>query len=205
MKITRISPTRNGKRFNIYLDYQYSFTVGPNTIAKYLLFEGKNLEDIEVIKNYDFEDRFFLRIIDLVSRRPRSKKEIYDYLKRKIGKRYKSNFADKLISKLEKKKYINDYDFAFWWIENRLSFKPRSKNLLILELKKKGIDKDIIDEVLNNSKITKEQELEFAEILLAKKLHYRKLNSDNKKKYVSFLARKGFSFDIINKIIKKYQ
>ncbi len=133
-----------------------------------------------------------------LSFRPRSIKEIKDYLTRK-------NFMEKTIEptmeKLIELKFLNDEEFAKMWIEERQRIKGKSKFALKLELLNKGLDKDLIEQLLKIA----ENDFETAKALFEKKKYKLKGLSklEFKKKMSGLLLRRGFSFEIINKLLKE--
>lgn len=134
-----------------------------------------------------------------LSFRPRSIKEVEDYLKRK-----KAIDVDtkKIIEKLKSQKFLDDEEFARWWIESRTKARPRSSRLIKLELKQKGIDKELIDSIFENStEVVSDFEKAYA---LALKKAPKLKNLDRKKAYEKlgrFLASRGFNWDTIKEVI----
>ncbi|GAI78056.1 unnamed protein product, partial [marine sediment metagenome] len=106
-----------------------------------------------------------------------------------------------ILKKLKKLKLFDDYKFALWWIDQRLSFSPKGKRLLRLELMQKGIEKEIIDRVLltiNNQQLA----ISAKEIIGKKMKLYQHLPPARlKQRLFSHLARRGFDFSIIKKVI----
>lgn len=116
--------------------------------------------------------------------RPRSKKEIEDFLRKKTSDQ---TLINQTVEKLEQLKLINDVEFANWVIESRSRSRPRGTRLLVQELKHKGIDIAVnIDEVD-----------------LAKKAIASKKNIKSRDQAIRFLQYRGFSWDAIAQAIKK--
>jgi regulatory protein len=150
-----------------------------------------------------------------LSYRPRSEKEVRDYLKEKIKSQITNpksqdsilenesrETIEKVIAKLKDYKFIDDEAFTKWFIEQRTKIKPRSSKFIEYELKRKGISEDIIEEV-HGKWFMVHSDLDIA-LELAKKRLPRLENEEPQKKYekmVRFLASKGFSYDIIKKCI----
>ena len=63
-----------------------------------------------------------------------------------------------VLEKLRQKKYLDDYAFSAWWIENRSQFRPRGKRALEQELYQKGIKAPVIKQVLLNEFPTEKEE-----------------------------------------------
>lgn len=208
MQVTSISLTKNKKRYNIFVDEQFALSIGPNILTKHNIYKGKSVSEKELVdlKNKDFEDRYYQKILSLILRRPRSEFEIIQYLRRKLEDNFDARKIHKIIRKLKKQKHIDDKKFAKWWINNRKSFKPRGKHAIISELKRKRVSNSIIKEAFEESRFSTKIETKLAKKILGKRLKskdIKKLSFNEINKLKAFLARKGFSFDIINKILKK--
>ncbi|MBI2621917.1 MAG: RecX family transcriptional regulator [Candidatus Levybacteria bacterium] len=146
-------------------------------------------------------DRYYNLSLRFLSYRPRSEKEIKDYLKKK---KIDENIQAQIIEKLKSYNFINDEDFVKFWIEQRTKFKHKPIRVIEFELRQKGINRDLINEVLLSFEQTKTVDLESARRLAAKKLDfYRGLDSQKRReKVMSFLLRKGFNYDIVKKVLK---
>lgn len=140
-------------------------------------------------KNYN-------RALRFLSFRPRSKKEIFDYfLKKEVDKK----LVEEIIQKLEKEKFVNDDEFAKWFIESRVTNRPKSHRVIKMELKHKGIDVDKIEALLANTT---------DDAVLAKKLVEKKLRAmknvpieKKKERLVRYLSTRGFDWSTIRGVI----
>ncbi len=147
---------------------------------------------------------------NFLSIRIRSEKEIRDYLQKKISDpknkiQLNPSLIDLIIDKLKEQKFLDDREFVRAWIENRNKIKPKSLKLLKLELVRKGVDKQLIEDVLQNPDFEIITDLEKA-LMLGKKRMARYKNEDPKKaleKLTRFLASKGFDWDTIKKVIDR--
>ncbi len=156
--------------------------------------------------------KFYNKALKFLSYRPRSEKEIRDNLK---GKRYKKHgtsgteindsVIEQIINKLKEQKFLNDEEFAKWWIESRLNYKPRALRLIKIELKQKGISDDIIESLIHDSESLIHNDLEMAKRLAEKKIkRYKDLpKQEIYQKLGRFLSSKGFSWDTIKKAIEE--
>ena len=212
-KVTEVSrQKKNSKRFNVFLDGQFAFGADEDLVVSFRLIPGKVIDSLDLEKIlFEAEvGKLMDRIYGLLGRRGRSEKEIRDYLrqlsfKRKIkgGEEISDLIIGKVIEKLVEKRLINDYQFAYDWVESR--GKSRGKNILKAELYKKGIDREVIDQVLDELEDPKKEEI-LVESLINKKISsWKNLNDlEFKKKAFSYLGRRGFSFDLISETIEKY-
>jgi regulatory protein len=137
-------------------------------------------------------------IFTLLSYRLRSS---YELKQRLLQKGYRQEKIDEAINYLLAAGYLNDEDFAYKWIKDRLKHKPRGRNLLIKELKSKGIGDDIIEKVLNDL-LAPEIELELGLSLALKWLNSREKDINKLKRY---LYNKGFPLSLINKIVNSLE
>ncbi|MDZ7587243.1 MAG: regulatory protein RecX [Patescibacteria group bacterium] len=90
-------------------------------------------------------DYLTARALRLLSFRPRSIQEIKQRLTKTNAD---TQTINRVIANLIEKNLLNDQEFAAWWVEQRVSFRPRGNFALTQELMQKGISQDIIDTVL---------------------------------------------------------
>lgn len=201
LQITRIKAQKNQKRVNIYLEGKFAFGLDADNFLKSGLKVGKELSEKQV-EDLVFKNEFqklLNKTLRLISHRPRSEKEIADYLKRKKSL---PNISVRVIERLKELGQLDDYAFASWWIEQRSTFRPRGKFGLTMELRQKGIDKEIAEKVINE----KVDEPSLAKKLAQKKFKfYKNLPREERYQKISaFLARRGFSWEIIKKVVVKF-
>ena len=213
MKITSIQQQKkNPERVSIFLDDKFAFGLDSKFLVDFDLFKDKELgeQDIGKIVRKDLGEKIKSRVLNLIARRPRSEKEIRDYIERKFyeGKfdvedQYRENLVESVIEPLKEYKYVDDEAFARWYVNNRVEFKPRGKRVLKVELKLKGISDDIISTVLS---FEDGAELEMANRLAEKKLRTlsRLDESKQREKLIAFLQRKGFGWDVISSVTVSY-
>ena len=132
--------------------------------------------------------------------RPRSEHEISLWFKRK---NISTIMSSQVFNRLKNLGLVNDKAFSEWWIDQRVTFRPKGRKALFFELRQKGVARDTIESVLKNVEVPSETAL--AAELVAKKLsRFKDLpEEERKKKLVRFLARRGFSWDIIKQTLAK--
>lgn len=132
-----------------------------------------------------------------LSFRVRSTKEIRDYLARK---NFIEATIDAVVEKLNELKFLNDEEFAKAWIESRQKNKGKSKFVLKNELRLKGLNNELIEQVLKEA----QEDFETAGILFERKKDKMKGLSPEefKKKMGSFLQRRGYSWNIIGRLLE---
>jgi regulatory protein len=126
-----------------------------------------------------------------LSYRPRSEAEIRQWLRRRD---FASEVAEEAIARLREQNLCDDFAFAQFWKDNRLSFRPKSKRLIKKELRDKKVASEIIEQVT--------QDIDDEEI--AHKLGSSRLPAlahldypDFYRRLSGYLAYRGFSYQVI--------
>lgn len=197
-KITDIKQAiRNENRVNIFVDDEYSFSLDIAQLVDFKLKIGTNLsgEEIEKYKKESTLGKVYQRTLEWVLTRPRSVCETKDYLKKKqCEKDLLDEEISTILEKLQHKKYIDDREFAKYYVENRFTKKGISKKRLKLELMKKGISGSIINEVFDLNMRNDEEEI--------KKIITKKRNRYDDEKLINYLVRQGFDFELVRNLVQ---
>ena len=207
MKITALSAqVRNPDRVNISIDGVYRLSLDISQITDLGVKVGRELDESELTE-LETESKFgkvYGRALEYSLSRPHSVREMRDYLYRKTrAQKYKTRqgeikehegyspaLADRVLEKLQHKRYVDDEQFARWWIENRNQTKGTSLRKLTAELRAKGVASDIIEQAMGDSARTDENEL--TKIIAKKRMKYA-----DDQKLMQYLARQGFGYDDI--------
>ena len=203
---------RDKNRVNIYIDDKFFCSLDISQVVDLHLKIGRELsgEDLDQLKRASDFGKFYARALEYALMRPRSSKEISDYLKKKTldrkvrvknrkngeystqeKKGYDASLIPLVFSRLEERGYINDRRFAELWVENRNVSKGTSVKKLRLELQQKGISSKIIDEVLAESGRSEIEELR--KIIARKAQKY-----PDEQKLIQYLLRQGFNYSDIS-------
>lgn len=208
-QITSIEPQKKKKgRFNVFLDGQFAFGIDENTLVKNLLKVGQILtkNQVERLVKETILGKLTDQALRFLSIRPRSEKEVVDYLVQKIARREnikyqeakQSPLIDTVIVKLKRYKYLDDRQFAKWLVNSRIKLGPRGLFLIKQELIHKGISKENIESVL----IGYPDQRVLAQRAIEKKLKkwHGLSRIDLKKKIYTYLAGRGFDFETIKQV-----
>jgi len=227
MKITDIQiQKKNPNRVNIFLDGQFAFGLSADVRFEENLEIGQEISDKKIgeLIEKDQVERLVNKSLKFLSFRPRSEKELRDHLlwgskpteiKSEIEKAAWQQSIEKVIAKLRQFGQVDDAAFASWWVEQRLKFKPMATNLIKRELLAKGVDKEVIEEVMEGTPLRptsheasrgfagQANEEDLATRAAAKKISsYKNLEpKDFRIKMGQYLARKGFGWEIIKKVV----
>ncbi|KKT33567.1 MAG: Regulatory protein RecX [Candidatus Woesebacteria bacterium GW2011_GWB1_44_11] len=191
--ITSIKQQKNKNRVNVYLDDKFGFGIDLDNFVLLHLKVDQELtekEIEEIVKKSEFQKTYDKLL---------SEREITGYFRRK---KVHESLHKKLLGKLKHLELIDDEKFAKWWVEQRQAFKPKPKRILNQELRIKGVDKEIIEEVLGGQEVDEEK---MAKELLEKKA-YKWKNLEPRiarQKMSQYLAGKGFGWDVVEKVTPK--
>ncbi len=208
MKITSISAqAKNPDRVNVSVDGKYRFSLDISQVVDLGVKVGKEYSEAELVE-FETESQFgklYGQALEYCLMRPHSSREVRDYLWRKTRTtKYKNRkgelkeregvsqgVADRIFNRLVERSYVNDEQFARWWIENRNVRKGTSLRKLEAELRAKGVDPKIIQAELQNS--SRDERSELQKVLDKKRNRY-----DDTQKLKQYLMRQGFSYEAIN-------
>jgi regulatory protein len=195
--ISAVKPQKFKKRVNIYLDGKFAFGLDLESFVRFGLKVGGELSEervTEITKKAEFQ-KTLDRLLMFATLRPRSEKEINDWM---IRKKVNENIKESLVDRIRNLELLDDRKFARWWVDQRVTFKSKSLRDLDYELRNKGITKDIITEILAETEV---DELGSAKKLIEKNNYKwsRFSGSIARQKMRIFLARKGFTWDVIKR------
>lgn len=208
MKVTAITAQQRDKnRVNVMIDGKYRFSLDISQLVDLGIKVGRDYTDSEVaeLENESQFGKVYNRALEYCLTRPHSSKEVRDYLYRKtrdvrtstgaIKKGISPELTTRVFDRLANRGYIDDEKFAKFWIENRQLRKGISRRKLQAELRAKGVEGVITENILADSE--RDDVHELRKIIAKKQTRY-----DNELKLVQYLARQGFSYDDIKTALK---
>jgi regulatory protein len=150
-----------------------------------------------VLKSKDAAAQAMDSALRFLAARPRS---IVEIRRRLAQKDIEEAVVDEVIERLTALNYVDDLEFARFWVRNREEFNPRGTMALRYELRQKGLADSIIDEALaeldpNDSAYRAAQ----------KKLRSLrgKEPEEQRNKLGAFLSRRGFSFEVARSVVDR--
>jgi regulatory protein len=144
--ITRlVYQKRNKNRVSIFIDDNYAFSLSEILASSLQLGQSLNDDEIAHLRALDHRQSAMDKALRLLARRPRSRYEIDNALKQ-AG--YADEIRESVIARLFEMDYLDDLEFARWWVDNRSEFNPRSIRALRQELYQKGVSDAVISETL---------------------------------------------------------
>ncbi len=191
-KITALQPQkRDPQRVNIHLDGEYA--CGLARIVAAWLKVGQELSDEKIasLQAEDARERAYQQALLFLSYRARSESEIRQNLRKH---EIPEEVIEQTLERLRENRLADDDKFARAWVENRNTFRPRSRRALSVELRQKGLSDEAAQSALAG---LDEEALAYeAGLKKARRLQVLEWN-EFRKKLSEFLARRGFPYSVI--------
>ena len=197
-KITAIEvQKRDPNRVNIHLDGEYAFGLARITAAWLKVGLEIDQQKMENLQADDARERAYQQALLYLSYRARSEEEIRKNLRKH---EVPEAIIEETLKRLRANRLADDGQFAQIWVENRSTFRPRSRRALTIELKQKGLEEPAIRSALEA--VDDEAMAYEAAFKRIRKLEGKEW-SDFRKKLSEFLARRGFSYSVIAPVVTK--
>ena len=199
-KITALRAGRGrNKRVNVVLDGKFAFSLEAEVAVKERLQVGQELSDtqIEALTGSDRFHRCRDAAVRYLGYRPRSESETRERLHRRG---FDGDSVEAVIAKLREQGLLDEVAFAQFWKDNRESFSPRSQWLTKLELRRKGVAGDIINQVVEA--IDDEDSAYRAALGKARRLPLSDYQGF-RRRLGGYLRRRGFDYGVINHTIER--
>lgn len=185
-------------RVNVYLDGAYALALPALEAAR--LRVGQHLDDAEIarLQALDLRQKAYDRALRFLSYRPRSAAE----LRRHLGEaEIDPDTIEETLARLAEQGYLDDAEFAQFWIENRQRFRPKGAQALRQELRQRGLDNETIagaleglDAAEDAYQAAKSRAQRLAALAQADPAGFRRKLGD-------FLLRRGFSYDVVKEVV----
>jgi regulatory protein len=199
--ITRLAfQKRTDERVNVYLDGEYALALPAIEAAR--LKVGQKLTDAEIaaLRATDATAKAYDRAVQFLGVRPRSSAEVRRRLERA---EVDEETIEAVIARLMDQGYLDDAEFARYWVENRQLFRPKGEQALRQELRQAGVDNEIIQQSLEGLDTS-----EAAYAAARPKAERLKMLAQEdpqafKQKLGNFLLRRGFNYAIVREITNR--
>lgn len=198
LKIENISYNDKKSLFEITVEDE-KFLVSYEELEEYKFSVGMDIsfdiyKELSVLSNKNLG---FCLALKYTSSRLISSHKLRDYLR---GKDIDEDSINMIIDELEENGIINDKLYLEYYISDKMNLNLWSKKQIYFELLKIGFKGNEVDIFLED--YTRADEVKvIKETIESKKLISRK----GKDKTISYLARKGFNYDLINSVLYEYE
>ncbi len=200
MNVTKVEKKRN--KVTVYFDNKDYLVIPYELFLKNTLFVDDVLSEDEIEKLKEKVEIYKIKQSSFVylSGRNHSKYELKLKLLKKL---YNKHLVELVLSDLQRLNYLDDREFAKQYFNSKLK-KKKGIKLIKLELSKKGVNRNIIEEI-SAEFIDDPRMRESAKYLSEKKLKVlQRKNQTNlqiKQKLFQFLLNKGFTTEIVKESI----
>ena len=196
---------RNKERVNLFLDGEYAFPLPAVEAAQLSIGQQLTEQAIEALKAVDLRSRGYNRSLRFLAVRPRSQLEVRRNLQAyrpRDGRRLSASQIASIIASLKERQYLDDREFARFWVEQRNQFRPVAPRALRYELRQKGVDDSVAQAVIDEL-----SDASSACETAARSRLYRWREETNparfRSKMGSFLQRRGFDWEVARDVIDR--
>ena len=196
---------RDTERVNLFLDGAYAFPLPAVDAAQLKIGQQLSDQEIEDLKAADLRSRGYNRALRFLAVRPRSQAEVRRNLQAfrpRDGRCLSETQIELIIAKLHEQQYLDDREFARFWVEQRNRFRPVAPRALQYELRQKGVNDSVAQELINEL-----SDAASACEAAARSRLYRWQEETNpklfRKKMGGFLQRRGFDWDVTQDVIDR--
>lgn len=191
-------------RVNVFIDGDFAIGISLYVMQDEQLHKGKVLSqgDWDRLEQAERGSRAWNAALRLLEVRPRTEHEIRDRLRRK---EFLPEQIDKVVVRLRELELLDDAQFARLWVANRQNLNPRGAQALRQELRAKGVDRAVADDVIANSTDAESEQAACADV--ARKALHKYANAPDwqtfQRKLGGYLQRRGFRFETMKPILSE--
>ena len=192
MKITTIKQqVKNPERVSVFVDGRYEFSLSLDELLQQKLKNGYELDkaDIRRLKKISVDGKLRIRAMEWLLNRPHSTREFRNYLYRKKAE---PELIETFIKDFSSRGYLDDRNFGVWFIELQKR-RAKSDRALRVELFKKGLSRELVDELLSAEPDDEAERLKLMIEKKAKLLRYR----NDPQKLAKYLTSQGFNWQLV--------
>ncbi len=201
MRLTAAEPSpRNRRVRRIYLDDDYAFSMPEELYLRLHLYEKETLteEEVEHLRGKVFCQAAREAAIRYLSCRDRTAKGLFERLQR-AG--YDEPAARAAVEEMTTIGYVDDRRYAQRYVSELQRTKALSRKAMRLALQARGLESELIDEVIAESAHDEEEAA-----LRGVKKKFGKYDLSEPavhKKAVAFLMHRGFSYEVVRRILRE--
>jgi regulatory protein len=194
--MNQITALREGKsrikRIQVSLDGRWALSLEPEVALTRRLHVGQKLtpEEVTELSCADQRCRSLDAALHYLEYRPRSEAEVRGKLRQRG---FSGEAIEATMVRLRETGLVDDQAFAQFWKENRDTFRPRSQWLTKMELRRKGVAGEIVEQVVGQSDDS-ENAYQAAQ---GKARHLAREDYDVfRQRLGDYLRRRGFSYEV---------
>ena len=199
--ITRLAFQKHAAdRVNVYLDGQYAFALPAIEAAR--LGVGQFLDDAAIaqLQVQDERQKAYDRAVRFLSYRPRSQAEVRRNL---LAAGLEADLVEATLARLVAQGYLDDAEFARFWVENRQQFRPKGSQALRGELRQRGVAAETVEAALVDLdpqagayEAGQPRAVRLAALVQTDPPAFRRKLGD-------FLLRRGFAYEVVKPTVSR--
>ena len=202
MKITALEPqVTNPERINVFVDGRFLLGVNASVVFQMGLELEQELQPVQLeeLRSEAALQQAVDRAYNYLSYRPHSREEVRRYLRRKETP---PETIEAALARLDRLDLINDHSFASFWVESREQFSPRGARALKNELRMKGVEREVVEEMIDDEK-DEERALRAGRKKALSLVRIPGMDfATFRARLGSFLQRRGFGYDVSTRTIR---
>lgn len=202
-KITKIEQCkRNKERVNIYIDEEFVFAIYMELVYRFNLKVNEEVDKEKLIEIAKVENLSKCKdsALKTIERSYKTEKEIRDKL---LNKEFDEETVEKTINFLKEYTFIDDLKFTKMYVKDRI--RTQGRNKIKYALIQKGVNKYLVDEVLEE--LDRNDEEERALLICEKKyLSICKREEDDfkiKNKLIRYMLGRGYEYEVARNVVSK--
>ena len=198
-QLTQISETKKG-RYALFFDGEFAFSLDAGTFADADLHQDDELEpwQIEELRKKSDTRRALDKAMDLLALRDHAAGELYD----KLCRKFDPHSAAAAVARAGELGLLNDESFARRRAAELLR-KRKSRREILMDLNKKGIDRDTAAAVVEALGDEEEAPDLASARALVQRQYASKLAQGKEPQVAAALARRGFSHSVIRTVLQE--
>jgi regulatory protein len=194
---------KNPRRASLYLDGKFAMGLGIEVVQDFGLHRGQVLSDadLEALRRAEQQRRACQDVLRLLNYRPRSTAEVRSRLR---DRGYDEAQVAAAVARFQELGLLDDRAFARAWVQDRQDLRPRGRQGLAAELRRKGLAPEVIAETLDEAV---DDEGEAAQALALARARARSLAGLERpaffRRLQGFLARRGFASEVVAQVVRQ--
>ena len=206
--ITKIEVCKKNKeRVNVFVDEEFAFSCSSEVIYYQGLKKGDkvHVEKMSLIASEDNYMKCKSKALKCIERSYKTEKQIHDYL---LGKEFDEKTISRVMAFMYQYSFIDDEKYGYMYLKDKI--KKEGINKIKFDLKRKGIQENIIESIICKSDYKENEGLMVnAEKKIKLLLKTEKDIMNIKRKLYDHLIRKGYAIEsvkpCINSLIETYE
>lgn len=202
-KITKlVTQHNNPDRISVFIDGEFAFGVYQDLVLEYGLQVGRVLSEAELQEIQVRDEVFVAKAVALnyLSYRARTEKEVRTKL---VQKGFGEPVVDAVVERLYALHYLDDAAYARSFVSGRFKSRGYGPARIRGDLIRRGVDRPLIEDALGEV-LEPEATYDVAKEQAEKRWTRLATEPDiqkRRKKLSDFLLRRGFSYDVVRRIV----